>query len=111
PPRLGFLADAVTTERALSGEYHEMDPLNACLGSRSRGGVLVSMTAWEFGFSSASVVAPRWFEHTRFRRATRVAALVGGGVFAALRVQTSVHNVQLLGRPHYHSHDALIPAP
>lgn len=109
--RLGFLADAVTTERALSGKYHEMDPLNTCFGNRNRSGVLVSMTAWELGFSSASIVAPRWFEHTRFRRASRVAAFIGGGVFAALRARTSLHNAQLLDRPYADSDNTTIPAP
>jgi hypothetical protein len=99
--RLGFLADAGTTALGFGAHCYEVDPLNTLFGNRNRLGVLGSMTGWELGFSYASVVAPRWFEHTRLRNASRVAAIVGGSVFAGLRVRTSIRNYQLAQNPNH----------
>jgi hypothetical protein len=53
------------------------------------------MTAWELGSSYASVAIPRWFEHTRYRKPARIAALLGDSLFAADRARTFVRNLQI----------------
>jgi hypothetical protein len=93
--RLGFLADATTTELGLS-HGHESDPLNTMFGSNSRAGVLGSMTAWELGFCYSSVVVPRWFEHTRYRKAARITAIVGGAALTGFRVKSVMQNSQFV---------------
>jgi hypothetical protein len=93
--RLGFLADIATTELGLRARCHEADPLNTLFGNRNPLGVLSSMTAWELGSSYASVAIPRWFEHTRYRKPARIAAIFGGSLFAADRVRTSIRNFQI----------------
>lgn len=93
--RLGFLADALTTELGFDAHCREADPLNTLFGSRNRLGVFASMTGWELGFSYASVAAPRWFEHTRLLNPARIAAIVGGGVLIGFRVRTSIRNYQV----------------
>lgn len=94
--RLGFLADMATTERGLRAQCHEADPLNTLFGNRNQLGVLSSMTAWELSFSYASVAIPQWFEHTRYRKPARIAAILAGSLFAADRVKTSARNFQLV---------------
>jgi hypothetical protein len=91
--RLGFAADATTTELGL-GHGEESDPLNTLFGSKSKAGVLGSMTAWELGFSYTSVVVPLWFEHTRFRKVASIAAVAGGSVLTGFRVRMAVRNSQ-----------------
>jgi hypothetical protein len=93
--RFGFLADLATTELGLRSRCHEADPLNTLFGNRNQLGVLSSMTAWELGSSYASAAIPRWFEHTRYRKPARVAALLGGSLFAADRGRTSLRNLQI----------------
>jgi hypothetical protein len=94
--RFGFLADIATTELGLRSRCHEADPLNTLFGNRNQLGVLSSMTAWELGSSYTSVAIPRWFEHTRYRKPARIAALLGDGLFAADRARTSVRNLQIV---------------
>jgi hypothetical protein len=94
--RFGFLADMATTELGLRVRCHEADPLNTLFGNRNQLGVLSSMTAWEMASSYASVVIPRWFEHTRYRKPARIAAILGGSFLAADRVRTSVRNLKLV---------------
>jgi hypothetical protein len=93
--RLSFLADATTTELGL-GRGQESDPLNSLFGSTSRVGVLGSMTVWELGFSYSSVTVPRWFEHTRYRKAARITAIVGGAALTGFRVKTVMQNSQFV---------------
>ena len=93
--RFGFMADIATTELGLRARCHEADPLNTLFGNRNQLGVLSSMTAWELGSSYASVAIPQWFEHTRYRKPARIAAILGGSLFAADRLRTSVRNFQL----------------
>jgi len=93
--RLGFLADATTTQMGLS-QGHESNPMNTMFGSNSRMGVLSSMTAWELGFSYSSVVVPRWFEHTRYNKAARIAAIAGGAALTAFRVKMVMQNSQFV---------------
>ena len=93
--RLGFLADATTTQMGLS-QGHEADPLNTMFGSNNRVGVLGSMTAWEMGFSYASVTVPRWFDHTRYRRTARIAAIAGGAALTGFRARMVVQNSQFI---------------
>lgn len=93
--RLGFLADATTTELGL-GNGHESDPMNTMFGSNSRAGVLSSMTAWELGFGYASVTVPRWFEHTRYHKAARIAAIAGGAALTGFRVKMVAQNSQFI---------------
>jgi len=93
--RFGFLADLATTELGLRSRCHEADPLNTLFGNRNQLGVLSSMTAWDLGSSYASAAIPRWFEHTRYRKPARVAALLGGSLFAADRGRTSLRNLQI----------------
>jgi hypothetical protein len=93
--RFGFLADIATTELGLRARCHEADPLNTLFGNRNQLGVLSSMTAWELGSSYASVAIPRWFEHTRYRKPARIAALLGDSLFAADRARTFVRNLQI----------------
>jgi len=90
--RLGFLADATTTEMGLS-QGHESNPMNTMFGNESRVGVLGSMTAWEFGFGYSSVVVPRWFEHTRYRKAARLAVIAGGAALTGFRAKSTVQNL------------------
>ena len=92
--RLGFLADATTTQLGMN-QGHEGDPLNTLFGSNNRVGVLGSMTAWELGSSYTSVAVPRWLQHTRYRTPARMAAIVGESVFAAQRVRVSIRNFQI----------------
>jgi hypothetical protein len=94
--RLGFLADLATTELGLRARCHEADPLNTLFGNRNQLGVLSSMTAWELSSSYAWVAIPRWFEHTRYRKPARIAAILGSGFFAADRVRATVRNFQLV---------------
>lgn len=89
--RLGFLADATTTQLGMS-QGHEGDPLNTMFGANNRAGVLGSMTAWELGFNYSSVVVPHWFEHTRFHKAAQVAAIAGGTALTGFRVKMAVQN-------------------
>lgn len=98
--RLGFFADAATTELGLRSRCHEVDPLNTLFGSTNQTGVLGSMTAWELGFSYASAVVPRWLEHTRLRGASHVAVIIGGSVFAGFRVRTSIRNYRVAQGSH-----------
>ena len=93
--RLGFLADATTTQMGLS-QGHEGDPLNTLFGSNNRVGVLGSMTAWELGFSYSSVVVPRWFEHTRYHTAARIVAIAGGSALTGFRVKMAMQNAQFI---------------
>lgn len=93
--RLGFLADATTTELGLS-QGHESDPLNTLFGSNSHVGVLSSMTAWELGFGYTSVTVPRWFEHTRYRKTARIAAIAGGAALTGFRVKMAMQNAQFI---------------
>ncbi len=95
--RLGFLADATTTEMGMShGQGHEADPMNTMFGANNRAGVLGSMTAWELGFGYSSVVVPRWFEHTRYHKAARIAAIAGGAALTAFRVKMVAQNSQFI---------------
>lgn len=93
--RLGFLADATTTELGLSNG-HESNPMNTMFGSNNRVGVLSSMTAWELGFSYSSVVVPHWFEHTRYRKAARIAAIAGGAALTGFRAKMVMQNSQFI---------------
>ncbi|HEX4284014.1 MAG TPA: hypothetical protein VHZ28_02905 [Terracidiphilus sp.] len=93
--RLGFLADATTTELGLSNG-HESNPMNTMFGSNSRIGVVGSMTAWELGFGATSVIVPRWFEHTRYRKAARIAAIAGGAALTGFRVKMVMQNSQFI---------------
>jgi hypothetical protein len=93
--RLGFLADATTTQMGLSNG-HEGDSLNTLFGSNNRVGVLGSMTAWELGFDYTSVVVPRWFEHTRYRKAARIVAIAGGSALTGFRVKMAMQNAQFI---------------
>ena len=94
--RFGFLADMATTELGLRARCHEADPLNTLFGNRNQLGVLSSMTAWELGSSYASVAIPGWFEHTRYSKPARIAAILGSSVFAVDRARTSVRNFKLV---------------
>jgi hypothetical protein len=93
--RLGFLADATTTEMGLSNG-HESNPMNTLFGNESRAGVLGSMSAWELGFGYTSVMVPRWFDHTRYRKAARIAAIAGGAALTGFRVKMVVQNAQFI---------------
>lgn len=93
--RLGFLADATTTQLGMS-QGHEGDPLNTLFGSNNRAGVLGSMTAWELGFSYSSVTVPRWFEHTRYHKAAQIFAIAGGSALAGFRVKMAMQNAQFI---------------
>lgn len=93
--RLGFLADATTTQMALS-QGHEGDPLNTLFGSNNRVGIASSMTAWELGFTYSSVVVPRWFEHTRYHTVARVAAIAGGVALTGFRAKMAMQNAQFI---------------
>jgi hypothetical protein len=93
--RLGFLADATTTELGLS-QGHESDPLNTMFGANNHVGVLSSMTAWEMGFGYSSVTVPRWFEHTRYRKTARIAAIAGGAALTGFRVKMVMQNAQFI---------------
>lgn len=93
--RLGFLADATTTELGLS-QGHESNPMNTMFGANNRVGVLGSMTAWELGFGYASVTVPRWFEHTRYHKAARIAAIAGGAALTGFRVKMVMQNSQFV---------------
>jgi hypothetical protein len=90
--RLGFFADATTTEMGLK-QGHESNPMNTLFGSESRVGVLGSMSAWELGFGYSSVVVPRWFEHTRYRTAARLAAIAGGAALTGFRAKSTMQNL------------------
>ena len=92
---LGFLADATTTQMGLS-QGHEGDSLNTLFGSNNRAGILGSMTAWDLGFTYSSVVVPRWFEHTRYRKVARIAAIAGGSALTGLRVKMVMQNAQFI---------------
>jgi len=93
--RLGFLADATTTQLGMS-QGHEGDPLNTLFGSNNRVGVLGSMTAWELGFSYSSVAVPRWFEHTRYHKAAQIFAIAGGTALSGFRVKMAMQNAQFI---------------
>jgi len=93
--RLGFLADATTTDLGF-GPAHESNPMNTLWGSNNRMGVISSMTAWELGFSYTSVIVPRWFDHTRFRKAARIAAIAGGTALTGFRVKSAMQNAQFV---------------
>ena len=93
--RFGFLADAATTELGLS-HGHESDPLNTLFGSNSRAGVLGSMAVWELGFSYSSVMVPHWLDHTRYRKAARIAAIAGGAALTGFRVKMVMQNSQFV---------------
>ncbi len=93
--RLGFLADATTTQLGMN-QGHEGDPLNTLFGSNNRVGVLGSMTAWELGFSYSSVAVPRWFEHTRYHKAAQIFAIAGGSALAGFRVKMAMQNAQFI---------------
>jgi len=89
--RLGFLADATTTELGLS-QGHESDPLNTMFGANNHIGVLGSMTAWELGFGYTSVMVPHMFEHTRYRKTAHIAAIAGGAALTGFRVKMAMQN-------------------
>jgi hypothetical protein len=91
--RFGFLADATTTARGL-GNGHESNPMNTMFGNQSRIGVVGSMTAWELAFGYSSVMVPHWFDHTRYRKTARIAAIVGGSALTGLRVKSTVQNLK-----------------
>lgn len=93
--RLGFLADATTTELGLSNG-HESNPMNTMFGANSRMGVVSSMTAWELGFGYSSVMVPRWFEHTRYRKVARIAAIASGAALTGFRVKMVMQNSQFI---------------
>ncbi len=93
--RLGFLADATTTELGLS-QGHESDPMNTMFGSNNHIGVVSSMTAWELGFGYTSVTVPRWFEHTRYRKVAQIAAIAGGTALTGFRVKMAMQNSQFI---------------
>jgi hypothetical protein len=93
--RLGFMADATTTELGL-GQGHESNPMNTMFGSNNRAGVLGSMTAWELGFGYTSVTVPRWFEHTRYRKVAQIAAIAGGTALTGFRVKMAMQNAQFI---------------
>ena len=58
--RFGFIADLASTARGLTmrDDFAERDPINTLFGNRNVAGVLGSMTAWEIGYSYASVKVP-----------------------------------------------------
>lgn len=94
--RLGFLADATTTQLGLSHSTQEGDSLNTLFGSNNRAGIAASMTAYELGFSYASVTVPRWFDHTRYRKTARIAAIAGGAALTGFRVKMVMQNSQYI---------------
>jgi hypothetical protein len=93
--RLGFIADATTTQLGLS-HAQEGDSLNTLFGSNNRVGIAASMTGWDLGFSYASVTVPRWFDHTRYRKTARIAAIAGGAALTGFRVKMAVQNTQYI---------------
>ncbi len=93
--RLGFLADATTTELGFS-HGQEGDPMNSLFGTTNKVGVLGSMTAWDMGFMYSSVVVPHWFEHTRYQKTARIAAIAGGAVLTGFRVKMVMQNSQFI---------------
>jgi hypothetical protein len=93
--RLGFMADATTTELGLS-QGHESNPMNTMFGSNNHVGVLGSMTAWELGFGYTSVTIPRWFEHTRYHKVAQIAAIAGGTALTGFRVKMAMQNSQFI---------------
>jgi hypothetical protein len=93
--RLGFLADATTTQLGLS-QGHESDPLNTMFGANNHVGVLSSMTAWELGYGYSSVTVPRWFQHTRYHKAAQIAAIAGGAALTGFRVKMVAQNSQFI---------------
>lgn len=94
--RLGFLADATTTQLGLSHATQEGDSLNTLFGANNRVGIAASMTAYELGFSYASVTVPRWFDHTRYRKTARIAAIAGGAALTGFRVKMAMQNSQFI---------------
>jgi hypothetical protein len=94
--RLSFLFDASTTATVLtSPNCFEGDRLNTVFGNKNIPGVLGSMTVWELGFSYSSVAIPHWFEHTRYRKVTRVAAIAGGIWLSGERMRLGYHNLSI----------------
>ena len=93
--RLGFLADATTTQLGMS-QGREGDPMNTLFGSNNRVGVASSMTAWELGFAYSSVTVPRWFEHTRYHKAAQIVAIAGGSALTGFRVKMAMQNAQFI---------------
>ena len=93
--RLGFLADATTTQLGM-GHGQEGDPMNTLFGSNNRVGVAGSMTAWELGFAYSSVTVPRWFEHTRYHKAAQIVAIAGGSALTGFRVKMAMQNAQFI---------------
>ncbi len=94
--RLGFFADAATTDLGLRTCCYEANRLNTLFGNRSQPGVIGSMTAWELGTSYASVAIPRRFERTRLRNPVRIATILADGYFAVQRTRTSIRNFHLV---------------
>ena len=93
--RLGFLADATTTQLGM-GHGQEGDPMNTLFGSNNRVGVASSMTAWELGFAYSSVTVPRWFQHTRYHKAAQIVAIAGGSALTGFRVKMAMQNAQFI---------------
>jgi hypothetical protein len=93
--RLGFLADATTTQLGMS-QGREGDPMNTLFGSNNRAGVAGSMTAWELGFAYSSVTVPHWFEHTRYHKAAQIVAIAGGSALTGFRVKMVMQNAQFI---------------
>ncbi len=93
--RLGFIADATTTQLGLS-HGQEGDSLNTLFGANNRVGIAASMSAYELGFSYASVTVPRWFDHTRYRKPAHIAAIAGGAALTGFRVKMAMQNSQYI---------------
>ncbi len=95
--RAGFVRDLVSTDRGLKARHNfvERDPINTLFGESNVKGVLGSMTAWEIGYSYASVELRRLVKRARLHGAARYAALVFNGALGGQRIRVSACNFRL----------------